>query len=238
MAQMGGWSIVDYALYYASDPVRYMRLGYASFLSSWALMNTGTPESNYGYWYPGKENDGGAGGGFEPSSFTTSWLRKEQPRGCWFYGCEIDLGFGGALRTAATIVADDPLFGLFAYGGLLTKKGTLTEVVPKDGLRQRFHVLRGKQRFHTTLERDGFAQDKPIVFTDDLSEIRFTLENRTENKHHTRLHLSGLPGGSYEVFMNGLTLSKIKSPADLETSMLLPVEKEKANEVRIVKVKE
>src|SRR5207247_10183484 len=65
MAQMGGWAIEDDALYYAKDPVPYLRLGYASYLSSWALLNSGTAESNYGYWFPGKENDGGAGGGFE-----------------------------------------------------------------------------------------------------------------------------------------------------------------------------
>jgi len=35
---------------------------------------------------------------------------------------EIDLGFSGALRTAATVVSDDPIFGLFAYGGDLKKR--------------------------------------------------------------------------------------------------------------------
>ena len=54
MAQMGGWAVMDYALNFAKDPATYMRLGFASYLSSWALLNTGTPKSNYGYWYPGK----------------------------------------------------------------------------------------------------------------------------------------------------------------------------------------
>ncbi len=66
MSQMGGWAVLDYALYHARNPDPYLRLGYASFLSSWALMNSGTPESNYGYWYPGKENDGGAGADSNP----------------------------------------------------------------------------------------------------------------------------------------------------------------------------
>ncbi len=69
MSQMGGWSVLDYGLHFAVDPYPYLRLGYASYLSAWALMNTGTPESNYGYWYPGKANDGGAGGGFEPAPY-------------------------------------------------------------------------------------------------------------------------------------------------------------------------
>jgi hypothetical protein len=56
MSQMGGWAVEDYGLNFASDPIPYLRLGYASYLSSWALLSSGTPESNYGYWFPGKEN--------------------------------------------------------------------------------------------------------------------------------------------------------------------------------------
>jgi hypothetical protein len=31
-------------------------------------------------------------------------------RGPWYYASEVDLGYSGALRTAATILADDPVF--------------------------------------------------------------------------------------------------------------------------------
>ena len=68
MSQMGGWSILDYALHFATDPTDYLRLGYASSLSSWALVNSGTAESGYGYWFPGKDNDGATGGGFMPDA--------------------------------------------------------------------------------------------------------------------------------------------------------------------------
>ena len=200
MAQMGGWAISDYALYFARDPVPYLRLGYASYLSSWALMNSGTPESNYGYWYPGKNNDGGAGGGFEPRPWGHAWLgNKEMGRGSWWYSGEIDLGFDGALRAAATIVADDPIFGLFAYGGDLQRSNNVTNVVPKDGLRARFHILRGAQRAHILLGRDGFAKDKPVSFDDALATIQFTLENRATDKHETLIQISGLPAGNYQV---------------------------------------
>ncbi len=60
MSQMGGWGILDYGLHFAQDPTPQLRLGYASILSSWALVNSGTEESNYGYWWPGEENDGAA----------------------------------------------------------------------------------------------------------------------------------------------------------------------------------
>jgi hypothetical protein len=190
MSQMGGWGILDYALNFAQDPAPYLRLGYASYLSAWALVNSGTPESNYGYWFPGKENDGAAGGGFEPRAWATSWLRKSHARGSWYYGCEIDLGYSGALRSAATIIADDPIFGLIAYGGDVSAKSTRLEIVPKDGLRQRLYILRGQEHLHAILERDGFAANPPIVFDTDEHELRFTLENRTRDTHQTRLTLS------------------------------------------------
>lgn len=98
MSQMGGWAVLDYGLRYSTKPHNYIRLGYASLLSSWALMNTGTKESDYGYWYPGEDNDGACGGGFEPSPYGHTWLEQGHHRGSWYYSCEIDLGYCGALR--------------------------------------------------------------------------------------------------------------------------------------------
>ena len=42
MAAMGGWGVLDYALNFAPRPYDWLQLGYASYLSSWCLMNTGT----------------------------------------------------------------------------------------------------------------------------------------------------------------------------------------------------
>jgi hypothetical protein len=198
MSQMGGWSIVDYALYFAKNPAPYLRLGYASFLSAWGLMNTGTPESNYGFWYPGKENDGGAGTRFVQDAFGEE-LGTAVPRGVWYYGGEADLGFGGAVRTAATIVTDDPLFGLVAYGGQIEKKNGAVEVIPRDGLRQRMHVVRGGQAFHLLLDRDGFVSGRPVRIADDLTQVEFLLENRSGDRHESRMKVSGLPPGRYDI---------------------------------------
>jgi hypothetical protein len=41
MAAMGGWGILDYALDFAKSPSDWLQLGYASYLSSWCLLNTG-----------------------------------------------------------------------------------------------------------------------------------------------------------------------------------------------------
>jgi hypothetical protein len=237
MSQMGGWSVLDYALYYAKDPFKYLRLGYASYLSSWALMNTGTSQSNYGYWYPGKENDGAAGGGFEPISFATSWLGKSHARGCWYYSAEEDVGYNGAIRTSAAIIADDPLFGLFAYGGILTGKKDGIEVIPKDGLRNNLHIIKENKRFSLLLERDGFAEDQSIAVKDSLEEIAFVLENRAGSEHKTKLTVSGLPAGSFAVKINGRQAARQKVDSSGQIVFNIPVSKAvKTCKVTIVKL--
>jgi hypothetical protein len=204
MSQMGGWSILDYGLHFAEEPDRYLRLGYASILSSWALVNSGDEESGYGYWWPGEENDGAAGGGFNPEPMGGSWIGKAVPRGAWAYSAEVDVGYCGALRAHATIVADDPLFGEFAYGAELTRRGDAIEVIPRDGLRTRFHVLRDDQRLHMELHGAGFAKNRPVILDDALERIEFTLENRVEEAHRAELGIRGLPGESYEIAVNGI----------------------------------
>jgi hypothetical protein len=203
MSQMGGWAVMDYALYLAPDPWPYLRLGYASILSSWALANTGTKESNFGYWFPGPDNDGAAAGGFEPAPYGKTWLEQPHHRGAWYYGCEIDLGFSGALRAAACVLAVDPLFGEIAYGGLLRRDGSTVEVHPRDGVRRRFHVLRNQQRVHVLLDRDHFASDSPIVIADELSRLTFVVESAEPAEHQIALHLSGLPQGRYRLEFPG-----------------------------------
>jgi hypothetical protein len=223
MSQMGGWAVFDYALHHANKPIDYLRLGYASFLSSWALMNAGTPESGYGYWFPGEENDGAAGSAFVTAPYGRTWLGREQKRGAWVYSAEIDLGFGGALRTAATVVSDDPIFGLYAYGGTLTESGESLEVIPRDGLRQRFHVIGGDRRFHMRLDRDGFKKDAPVILDRALNTIRFALENRSGDAHRTKLSLAGLPAGEYRVTVDGKPVSSLKIQDDSWESIALPI---------------
>jgi hypothetical protein len=224
MSQMGGWAILDYALHFASNPVPYLRLGYASYLSSWALVNAGTKASDYGYWYPGKNNDGAASGGFQPAPWGKVWFGNfETGRGPWWYSGEIDLGFTGALRTAATIVVKDPIFGLYAYGGKLKRHKSLIEVVPKDGLRARFHILLGNENLYIRLSRDGFKKGLPVAFNDSLSRIAFTLGNRTHNRHRTTIQITGLPQGIYQVNLNGRRYERIISEHGAEKEIVVTV---------------
>lgn len=207
MSQMGGWSILDYALHFAEDPSDYIRLGYQAYLSSFALINSGTPETNYGFWYPGKENDGASGWAFEPQKYATPWIQKPQGRGPWFYDGEIDLGFGGATRMAATVVTNDPIFGLVAYCGDLKQSGEFLHITPKDGLHTKFYYRNGTN-IDVELNRDGFAKDKFITLESSGKSLQLILENRTGDGHNTQITLRGL-SGNYDVKSNGKTIQQI-----------------------------
>jgi hypothetical protein len=226
MSQMGGWSVLDYGLNFATNRDPYLRLGYASYLSAWALVNSGTPESNYGYWHPGKANDGAAGGGFEPSANGRMWLVPNMllGRGSWCFGSEIDLGYSGALRSAATILTDDPIFGRFCFGGDWRKTGQGIEVVPKDGLRRRFHAMLHEGELHLSLENDRFAAGQPIAIERDLSKIQFRIESDNPAKHTTKLLLAGSRSGKFEVRGDHGTIGYCDLHPSEKTAVDLPIE--------------
>ncbi|HEU4391611.1 MAG TPA: DUF5695 domain-containing protein [Blastocatellia bacterium] len=203
MANMGGWGILDYAVNFAESPQDWLQLGYASYLSSWSLMNTGRADTNYGFWFPGKENDGAAGWQFMTAKFGRAWIRKEVPRGPWHYDGEIDLGFGGGLRMAATILTRDPLFDWTAYGGKLTGAGDQLSIIPRDGLRQRFYAILPGERLKIELDRDGFAAGTPIVTDKGLKRVRWTVENRTGDDHSIVLRISSTGKAGYTVLEDG-----------------------------------
>jgi hypothetical protein len=226
MAAMGGWGVLDYGLNFAPRPFEWLQLGYASYLSSWALVNTGRPDTNYGFWFPGPENDGAAGWQFTSTKTGSAWMGSSfpggvtEPRGPWHYDGEIDLGFGGALRMAATIVANDPTFGWFAYGGSMTTNGTTLSVIPRDGLRRRLDVIIPDRtlpfaediaRLKLELERDGFAAEAPITIDKALGTIAFTIENRVGTPHTTGVKLSLPLNSKYELRQDGKAIPLTKT---------------------------
>ncbi len=213
MSQMGGWAILDYALYYAEDPIPYLRLGYASLLSSWALVNSGTAKSNYGYWYPGEENDGGAGGGFEPAPFGVTWLEQEHHRGSWYYACEIDLGFSGFLRGGAVILTEDPIFGLFCYGGVYHQVEEGYEITMGDGIRRRFHVITPNQRVHMLLDSGHILSEVPLYINRDLTLIRFHIEGNPHASQRHTIRISGLVPGAYSLTCDDVELGRMDGTA-------------------------
>lgn len=138
------------------------------------------------------------------------------------YSGEIELGFSGALRDAATVVVDDPIFGRYAYGGTIAQRGGLTEVVPHDGLRERLHILTGSHRLHLVLDRDAFAEGKPISFDEGLAHVRLTLENHATFAHSIALALTGLPYGGYLLIVDGKRQPE-QPPVDGALTLQVPI---------------
>jgi hypothetical protein len=162
------------------------------------LVNSGTPESNYGYWYPGELNDGAAGGGFEPAPFGMTWLGQPHHRGSWYYACESDLGFSGALRAARCIVTDDPIFGRICLGGELQPAGDGMRIMPRDGVRRRFHALLAEAELHIELDEARFAAGQPIKLADDASRVEFAVESDAPQEHAVQIQIRGTKG-SYRI---------------------------------------
>jgi len=191
MAQMGGWAILDHALNDTPDYRPLLRLGHASALSSWALLNSGTPKSGYGYWYPGKANDGGAGGGFEPAALGETWLDQPHRHGSWYYSCEIDLGFCGALRAAATTLVDDELFGRIALSGVLEERENRLLIHPRDGVRRRFYARLTERSLDIEVLDDGrLASDMPIRVSARLDRCAFEIDHAAGPARTLRLRIS------------------------------------------------
>ncbi|RKF18916.1 hypothetical protein D6851_14035 [Altericroceibacterium spongiae] len=206
MAQMGGWAVLDHALHDSARPHALLRLGAASSLSSWALLNSGTPQSDYGYWYPGEANDGGAGGGFEPAPYGKTWLEQPHHRGSWYYACEIDLGFCGALRAATCLLSDDPVFGRIAMAGDLSPGQGRNRVIPRDGVRRRFHARLTGGTLDLHMQTDRFARDMPIAVSDDCAEVSLTLESDNPAPHEAVLHIGG--EGHWQVDNNAARIER------------------------------
>jgi len=206
MAQMGGTGVLDYALHYSDDPATYLRLGYASYMSCWALINAGDSSSNYGYWFPGAGNDGAAAWAYEPQQTGKMWCNGQTiGRWAWNYDGEIDHGFMGGLRSAATIVSSDPIFGLIAYGGTVSQTGSTITVTPNDGLRQRFHMMNVTPGFHMILARDRFSSVAATTSTDNsVISVNLSIEKQTTDAHTTDLTVQGLPIGNCSVVVNSV----------------------------------
>jgi hypothetical protein len=242
MSQMGGWAVLDYALEFAEEPAWFLRLGYASLLSSWALVNAGDRESNHGFWFPGQRHDGSASWAFCPQKVgregnRACWNKEAggMPRGGWPICGEIDHGLTAGIETACTVVYDDPLFGLFAWGGNLTEKEGRIEVVCRDGVRQDIYYLKDNNRLQISLARDGFAKDSPVIFYDDLTKISFSLESRSPRPHATPLKIRGLHMDAYIVSANGVAINDMKAIGQKEaTGMIsMPALKEKGEAVHV-----
>lgn len=199
MARMGGWSILDYGLHFSDEPHDWLQLGYASYLSSFALMNTGREETNYGFWFPGKQNDGALGMAFMSAKHDRAWIQKNENRGAWRYDAEQNLGMAVVTRSASTILSNDPLFGWITYGGNLEENEDGFKISPVDGVGLRFWVINDSLRVGAELDRDSWAY---VFVSRELDEIELILETSAD-PHNTKLTLHKYGDEEWGVYQNG-----------------------------------
>jgi hypothetical protein len=191
MDQMGGVALLDYAFNFSKSPDKYINFGYNSLLSSWSLMNTGTKESNYGYWHKGIKNDGAVGWAYSPYQNSHTYMSYiKVGRGPWRYDGEIDHGLTGAIHGSGIYLLNDPDFGIISYGGNanIEKDGTIT-IIPYDGIRRQLRLL---TPFHVSiaLQEDGFRKGYPIKLKDE-KKLLFDIENRLGRKHDVTIVFDG-----------------------------------------------
>lgn len=218
MSQMGGATIFDYGLHYAKESDAYLRWGFASLQSSWALVNTG-------YWYAGEKNIGGTGWAFEPCINASMWCtgKKRISHEIWPLDGEIDCGFIGAIDAAATVIYDSPIFGTIALGGDLRTKRSAHILIPRDGVSQRIHCRDNGSRIDITINRDKITE---AVIAKDKHSFMLRLESAIESTHTTSLSLNGIKNGKWEVISGG----KAEQHSVKDSSLLISISVSTPNE--------
>ena len=124
------------------------------------------------------------------------------------YSCEIDLGFCGGLRGAATVLADDPIFGRSCYGGEWKQKGDAVTVDSADGVSRRFHIVNDSGRLHCKIGKGHFVQEGSFVITGNVLEARI---DPCGVKGAIPLEISSEGFGACTVSVNGTVLGEGES---------------------------
>ena len=228
MSQMGGAAILDYAFRFSRTPELYVNWGYNSLLSSWALVNTGTETTNYGYWYAGKVNDGAAGWIHSPYQHSFLWDLKsvKLKRGSFRCDGEIDHGLTGGIHGTGIYLLKDSDFDLISYGGntKVDKDGNIS-IIPYDGVRRQLRLFT-PIRASIELKKDGFSKDEPIILTSN-NEVCFFIENREERKHKTKIFIEtnkDILNLSVSVLGKGILTRRISSG---KYEAIIPIEEQK-----------
>ena len=144
MSQMGGWSILDYgaALRGRSDRLPAARLRVvAQLVGAGELRAPRRAATATGF--RARTTTAPPAADSCPSRWAARWIGKQMARGAWYYSAEEDVGYCGALRTHATIVdARSDLRRDRVRRPAHARRRGRCSVIPRDGLRVRFHVIR------------------------------------------------------------------------------------------------
>lgn len=190
-----GYAMDDWVRNHSANPEIEQRLTYASKLGNLSAINSGQISSdpaNIGAvawtYQMTKGNYGAFGVGGGP--LFNGWRGMSG---------EADLGLWGAIKILSADVVVDPLFGLYGYGCEVSESGGNYVVTPKDGVFQKLNLI--TEKLGMSLERDIYTT---ATVAKDKSNIRFSLTSTTPGTAHTtRVTLTGLQPGSYNILING-----------------------------------
>jgi len=125
---------------------------------------------------------------------------------------------------AATILADDPIFGRFCFLGTWQPANGTNQVIPLDGVRRRFHAMLNTSTLHMVLDNDRFAANQPLSCTDDQSLLTFQMESEVTTAHTATLHLTVTMPGLYTINNNHGLVTTTNLVAGQEAAISLPMD--------------
>lgn len=205
MTQVGGMSLLDYTLNYSDNRAYDIKLAYGSYMAGWALINSGyyddNPNNLYSsiWYYQGRKG--------ETMHSVNSW-EKVLPiyNGGLTTSGESALGFWAALHMASTVITDDPVFGLYAYGGTVSETKTGFAVTTRDGVRKRVHLINLEEVVSVELLQDQFSS---LEISKNADNLVAKVDNVTGSGHTANIELTGFSAGMYTVKVNGSVAGEV-----------------------------
>lgn len=212
---LGAWQQQDYLVAFnpstATDLPDMLRSTYGAYLAGWANINSGQIE-------PATANIGAASWQYQSEKGTTEYDWIPNLNGWWAWSGEADLGFWGALRAASVNVVQDPVFGLYAFGGTVTLANGSYTITPRDGVRTRFTLF----NVNNLTVRISKAKYTKAIVSQDRSRIQLTMQNVSGGAYVATLTLLFLPAGNYQAVAGGVTktFSSTGSPVSVDLPSL------------------
>jgi hypothetical protein len=222
---LAGYAMDDWIRNHSLTPEVEQRLSYAAKIANVGAINSGQISSdpaNIGAvawtYQAEKGNYGALGHGGGP--LQNGWRGMSG---------EADLGLFGAIKILSSDVAVDPIFGLYCYGCEVTESGGNYSVIPKDGVSQRLNLI--TQKFGLELERDKYTS---ATVATAKNYVNLTLQNVTPGTAHTtKLTLSGLAVGSYNILVNNTVVGSVNAVNNVKTVVNLSIGTAAAYDVKL-----
>lgn len=140
-------------------------------------------------------------GNVEESGVAHAGYRSEPSRrGFDALSGDASLGLVRALRSMESVAVDDPQYGPLGYGCVLERRFDDWRVIPRDGMAKRVAIRPLGLRVRIT---NGELSE--VLAFESRSNLVLTLFNERESLATTRLEVTGLAAGVYDLAAPGVT---------------------------------